>query len=167
MRITQPFVGSGMKTNSLDPPPTISYFEYPAKLYGSATQSLFFFFFRLRHNVNPTMASQLSLYTTWDHQIFFYNGTHHFYFSFLYGGGNKQKIPTAQRWRADTHSMTRSFLFALFSVTIDKGDTKKNAKLETFLFFFFLLFHHSSLVFSHPTHLPDLVCCGPDGLSVA
>lgn len=59
MPITQPFVGSGMKTNLLDPPPTISYFEHQAKLLWFC-DSVTLFFFRLRHNVNPIMASQLA-----------------------------------------------------------------------------------------------------------
>jgi hypothetical protein len=74
MRITQPFVGSGMKTNSLDPPPTISYFEQLAKLFGICDSVILFFFFPFDCdivNVNPIMASQLSLYTIWDHHFFF------------------------------------------------------------------------------------------------
>lgn len=70
MRITQPFVGSGMKTNSLDPPPTISYFEHQAKLLWFCDSVTLFLSDCDILNVNPIMASQFSLYTTGDHLFF-------------------------------------------------------------------------------------------------
>lgn len=161
MRITQPFVGSGMKRNSLDPPPTISYFEQLTKLLGSATQSLFFFLSSIATLLMLILSWLASLASIPLGTIFF------FFFFFVWRRGNKQKIPTAQRWRADTHSTTRSFLFTLFLLLIG-GIQKRTQNWETFLFFS-LLSSHFPLVFLTPTYLiwyavALMVCPLPDAI---
>lgn len=161
MRITQPFVGSGMKTNSLDPPPTISYFEYQAKLLWFCDSVTLFLSDCDILNVNPIMASQFSLYTTGDH-LFFITGRTNFFLFCMEKGGKQTKDTngsTVESWHP--FDDTEFSIYSFFLCITDKGDTKKERKTGDVPFFLLCyLFHHFL------THLPDSVCCGPNGLSV-
>jgi hypothetical protein len=157
MRITQPFVGNWMKTNSLDPPPTtISYSEHQAKLLGRAIQSLFFFNCDIL-NVNPIMV-------TWDHFSSGHTTFFSVFFLFHMEKAETTKIPTAHGGEL-TPFDDMEFLYLFFSIT-DQGIQKRTQIWERCFLFFPLLLHRRFL-FYFLTHLPDLVCCGPDGLSIA